>query len=136
MAKWSAFANTIKMTMGLRLSMADATTGSAKFNEAMAGGISSNSGNIRYNYLSEDSNDNPWQDRFETRKDYLLSDVFVNKLIGTGSNTVPEDPRLMMNAETATTSATFIGAPYWFSNSATDNYSFITSNIIKKEMLL
>jgi len=43
MAKWSAFANTIKMTMGLRLSKADATTGSAKFNEAMAGGISSNS---------------------------------------------------------------------------------------------
>ena len=132
MAKWSAFANTIKMTMGLRLSNADATTGSAMFNQAMSGGIASNSGNISYNYLSEDSNDNPWQDRFETRKDYLLSDVFVNKLIGTGSNTAPEDPRLMMYAETSTTSATFVGAPYGFSNSATDNYSFITSNIINK----
>ena len=71
MTRWRTFANTIKMTMALRLSNADPTTGSAKFNEALSAGvISSNANNIQYTYLSEDTNDNPWQDRFETRKDY------------------------------------------------------------------
>ena len=130
MTKWKTFANTIKMVMGLRLSKADPTTGEAKFKEAMAGAISSNTENIQYTYLTEDSNDNPWQDRFESRKDYLLSDVFVDKLIGTGTSTLPEDPRLAKFAEPTTTTATFIGAPYGASNSTTANYSFITDNVI------
>lgn len=130
MTRWRTFANTIKMTMGLRLSKADPAKGRTVFNAAFSGSISSNTNNIQYNYLSEDTNDNPWQDRFESRKDYLMSDVFVDVLIGTGTNVAPEDPRLMMFAETATTSATYIGAPYGLSNSATDNYSFITNSII------
>lgn len=131
MTMWATFANTIKMTMALRLSKADAATGNAKFNQALSGAISSNSSNIQYTYLAEDSNDNPWQDRFETRRDYLVSDVFVNALIGTGTNTAPEDPRLPKMAELATTSTTYVGAPYGQSNSATDDYSFITNDIIK-----
>lgn len=132
MARWRSFANTIKMVMGLRLSKADATTGEAKFKQGMTGAISSNDQNVMYTYLSEDSNDNPWQDRFESRKDYLMSDVFVDKLIGTGTASLPEDPRLAKFAEPATTSGTFIGAPYGESNSATANYSFITDDIISK----
>ena len=131
MTQWRSFANTIKMVMALRLSKADPTTGSAKFKEALAAGvISSNANSIKYTYLSEDTNDNPWQDRFESRRDYLMSDVFVDVLIGTGSNTAPEDPRLMKFAEPATTSSTYVGAPYGKSNSATDDYSFITNDII------
>lgn len=132
MAMWATFANTIKMTMALRLSKADPSTGNSKFNQALSGAISSNSENIQYTYLTEDSNDNPWQDRFETRRDYLVSDVFVNALIGTGTNTAPEDPRLPKMAQLATTSATYVGAPYGQSNSATDDYSFITGDIINK----
>jgi hypothetical protein len=130
MTQWRTFANTIKMVMGLRLSKADPTTGRAKFNEARTGAISSNANNIQYTYLSEDTNDNPWQDRFESRKDYLLSNVFVNVLIGSGTNVAPEDPRLPKFAELATTSSTYRGAPYGISNSATANYSFITDDII------
>ena len=131
MTRWRTFANTIKMTMALRLSNADPTTGSAKFNEALSAGvISSNANNIQYTYLSEDTNDNPWQDRFETRKDYLMSDVFVNALIGTGTNTAPEDPRLPQYAELSTTGGVYVGAPYGKSNSATADYSFITDDII------
>jgi hypothetical protein len=132
MTQWRTFANTIKTVMGLRLSKADPTTGRAVFNAGRAGAISSNANNIQYTYLSEDTNDNPWQDRFESRRDYLLSDVFVNVLIGSGTNTAPEDPRLAMFSELATTSATYIGAPYGISNSATDDYSFMTDNIINK----
>ena len=94
MTQWRTFANTIKMVMGLRLSKANPTTGASMFNQGMTGAISSNANNIQYTYLTEDSNDNPWQDRFETRKDYLMSDVFVDYLVGTGTNTAPEDPRL------------------------------------------
>ncbi len=132
MTKWRTFANTIKLSMGLRLSKADPTKGEAVFKEAMNGAISDNVDNIQYTYLSEDSNDNPWQDRFESRKDYLMSDVFVDVLVGTGTNTAPEDPRLPKFSELATTSATYVGAPYGISNSATANYSFMTNNIINK----
>jgi hypothetical protein len=130
MTQWRTFGNTIKTVMGLRLSNADPATGRTVFNAAMSGAISSNANNIQYTYLSEDTNDNPWQDRFESRRDYLMSDVFVDVLIGSGTNVAPEDPRLMEFAEPATTSATYVGAPYGLSNSATDDYSFITNNII------
>ena len=46
----------------------------------VTGAIGSVSENIEYPYLSEDTNDNPWQDRFETREDYALSDIFVAHL--------------------------------------------------------
>ncbi|UAM98481.1 SusD/RagB family nutrient-binding outer membrane lipoprotein [Polaribacter litorisediminis] len=130
MTQWRTFGNTIKTVMGLRLSNADPATGRTVFNAAMSGAISSNANNIQYTYLTEDTNDNPWQDRFESRRDYLMSDVFVNVLIGSGTNVAPEDPRLMAFAEPATTSGTYVGAPYGLSNSATDDYSFITNNII------
>lgn len=131
MDMWAKFANTIKMTMALRLAKADPTTGAAKFNEALGNAISSNAENIKYQYLSEDTNDNPWQDRFETRRDYLVSDVFVNALIGSGTSTSPEDPRLEKMAEPSFNfTGEFRGAPYGISNSATDDYSFITNDII------
>jgi hypothetical protein len=134
MTRWRTFANTIKMVMALRLSNADAATGRSKFNEALSGAISSNSDNIQYTFLSEDTNDNPWQDHFvdEGRKDYLLSDTFVDKLIGSGTNTDPEDPRLPKYAQVSETSSVYVGAPYGQSNSATANYSFITNNIINQ----
>ena len=133
MTKWRTFANTIKMVMALRLSKADPATGRTKFNEALnAGVISSNANNLFYTYLTEDTNDNPWQDRFESRRDYLMSDTFVDKLIGTGTNTAPEDPRLPKFAELSTTGGVYVGAPYGASNSATDDFSFITNNIINK----
>lgn len=133
MTKWRTFANTIKMVMALRLSKADPATGRTKFNEALSAGvISSNANNLQYTYLTEDTNDNPWQDRFESRRDYLMSDVFVDALIGSGTNTAPEDPRLPKMAELSTNGAVYVGAPYGLSNSATDDYSFITDDIINK----
>ena len=132
MDMWRTFANTIKLTMALRLSNADPAKGRAKFNEAWSGAISSNSENLKYTYLLEDTNDNPWQDRFETRRDYMVSDVLVNHMIGSGDSTNPEDPRLPKYAEPAFNSGTFVGAFYGTDNSATDDYSFITHDIIYK----
>ncbi|MCG1035707.1 SusD/RagB family nutrient-binding outer membrane lipoprotein [Polaribacter sargassicola] len=130
MTKWSTFGNTMKMVMALTLSNADATTGQTAFNEAISGAISSNSENLVYPFLDDDLNDNAWQDRFETRVDYLLSDTFVNALIGTGTNLAPEDPRLEKMGEPALNTGVYTGAPYGAQNTALAEYSYITSDII------
>lgn len=133
MNSWRTFANTIKLIMAMRLSNADPTMGQQKFNEALdAGVISSNDENVKYNYLTDNNNDNPWQDRFETRRDYLVSKIFVDALIGTGTNTTPEDPRLPKMAELAESSFTYEGAPYGTPNTNVTDYSNPTSNIIFK----
>jgi hypothetical protein len=132
MTQWAKFANTLKMTMALKLSKADATKGAAKFLESYTKGISSVSGNLQYTYLTENANDNPWQDRFESRRDYLMSDTFVNKMIGTGTSSAPQDPRLAKMADVSNNTLTYVGAPYGASNSTVDNYSWITKNIIFK----
>ena len=133
MSRWEMFGQTLKMVMGLRLSAADPALGEQVFNKALGNAISSNAENFYYPYIVDENNDNPWEDRFETRRDYLVSDVFVNALIGDGSNTDPEDPRLPQMAEPAFNSGTFVGAPYGEVNSATDDYSFITADIIDNQ---
>lgn len=132
MATWTKFANTLKMTMALKLSKADAAKGTSKFLESYNKGVNAVSENLQYTYLTEDANDNPWQDRFESRRDYLLSDTFVTAMIGSGTDTAPQDPRLPMMGELTTNTQNYVGAPYGASNSTVDNYSFITSDIIFK----
>ena len=68
MNSWRRFANTLKMTMALRISDVDPSTAQSKFTEAVNGGVlSSTSQNVHYPYLTADAHDNPWQDRFDTR---------------------------------------------------------------------
>lgn len=131
--RWEDFGHTLKLIMGLRLSNAAPSMGMDKFNEALGNAISSNAGNFIYPYLPEESNDNPWEDRFETRIDYLVSDTFVDPLIGSGTATAPEDPRLWEMAQPALTSGEFVGAPYGEQNSDTDAFSFITDDIINTQ---
>ncbi|WP_299162375.1 SusD/RagB family nutrient-binding outer membrane lipoprotein [uncultured Tenacibaculum sp.] len=138
MARWKQFGNTLKAVMALRLSKRDVELGGyakTKFNEAISGAIQQSSDNIYYTFLSDDNNDNPWQDAFETRKDYLMSDVIVNYMIGTGSDTAPQDPRLAKYSDPATSASAgsgtrFIGADYGSGNDLVDNFSFITKDII------
>lgn len=88
-AKWKKFGNTMKMVMALRLSDVDPATAQSKFLEAVSGGVlGSNADNIHYPYTTADNNDNPWQDRFQTRDDYASSDTMVEALIA------KSDPRL------------------------------------------
>ena len=59
----------------------DPGTAQAKFKEAIAGGVlGSNADNIHYPYTASDDNDNPWQDRFQSREDFATSDVMVDHL--------------------------------------------------------
>ena len=65
MNKWKMFANTLKMTMALRISDANASLAKTKFEEAVSGGVvTSNSDNILFTFGTDDGSDNPWEDRF------------------------------------------------------------------------
>jgi len=64
MAHWRKFANTLKMVMALRISQRNSGVAQTKFIEAHNAGVIGAGENIHYPYLTEDNNDNPWQDRF------------------------------------------------------------------------
>jgi len=88
-AKWRQFGNTMKMVMALRMADADPAMAEAKFKEAVSGGVlGSNADNVHYPYTTSDDNDNPWQDRFQSREDFAASDVMVDHLFANS------DPRL------------------------------------------
>jgi len=126
MSQWSKFANTLKLRMALRIADVDETTARAKFNEALPGAIGSVAENINYPYLSEDTNDNPWQDRFETREDFALSKLFVNHL------SAKNDPRLSEFGELPASGGNYTGVPYGVEapNVLQAEVSFIDSDII------
>lgn len=139
MADWKRFANSLKMTMALRLAKKYPVAGgfaAVKFNEAMnAGTISSNAQNLSLPYIADEAYDNPWEDRFETRTDYLLSEPFVNLLIGTGTNVAPQDLRLTKFAEKSVNGAVYKGGlTSALGNLTPANYSFITNTIIKNKL--
>jgi hypothetical protein len=135
MNRWKQFGNTLKTIMALRLSKRDGELGGyakTKFNEAIGGAIKSSSDNIHYTFLSDDNNDNLWQDRFvdEGRTDWLMSDVIVDYMIGSGTNTAPQDPRLHKYANPLVGTNKYVGADYGVGNDLIANYSLITTDII------
>ncbi|WP_315821130.1 SusD/RagB family nutrient-binding outer membrane lipoprotein [Paraflavitalea speifideaquila] len=105
---WKQWAASIRMTMALRLSKADAATGKAEFAAALADGVLENNNHtIFYKYLSDANNQNPWYNNYVVGKryDYAISTTMVNKLKALN------DPRLAKFADT-TASGTYAGMPY------------------------
>lgn len=134
MARWDQFANTLKVIMALRLSKRNADLSDlprTKFNEAIGKAIKSSSDDIFYTHLSDDNNDNPWQDRYEDsgRVDWLLSNVLVDYMVGTGTASAPQDPRLAKYGEPKNGSTDFVGATYGSGNDKVNDYSWPSKNI-------
>lgn len=128
MRHWKKFANTMKLVMAMRVSNANQSLGQQKLTEAYNAGVIGRGEDMHYPYLTEDTNDNPWQDRFQTREDYAVSDVFVDFL------TNHNDPRIASYAELPLSDATgtYVGCPYGVANPNVlqSDISFITSDII------
>ncbi|GGD60501.1 hypothetical protein GCM10011514_25550 [Emticicia aquatilis] len=106
--RWKKFANSLRLIMALRLSKADPTKGKAEFLAAMADGpLTSNADNVKYTYLSEANNEHPLYNNYITtnRKDYAVSDVFVNYLLKTN------DPRISAIAD-RNINLKYVGVPY------------------------
>lgn len=129
LVKWKKFANTMKLIMAMRVSNINPSLGKEKLLEALDSGVILGSDeNLHYPYLTEDTNDNPWQDRFQTREDYAVSNVFIDFL---NEN---NDPRISAFAELpqSDSSGTYVGCPYGVANPniLQSDMSFITSDII------
>jgi hypothetical protein len=106
--KWKKFANSLRMIMALRLSKVDPSKGKAEFTAAMADGpLASNVDNVKYSYLAESNNEHPLYNNYITgnRKDYAVSNVFINNLI------VNNDPRLPAMAD-KNINLKYAGVPY------------------------
>lgn len=134
MGKWATFGNTLKMVMALRMSDADVATAKTKFEQAVASGklITSNASNIRFTYGSDDGSDNPWQDRFESREDYVMSETMIGFL------NAKADPRKTKYAKPAQNGAVaannfdaYAGAPNGKVNGNTKDFAFITNTVIE-----
>ncbi|WP_197428249.1 SusD/RagB family nutrient-binding outer membrane lipoprotein [Phnomibacter ginsenosidimutans] len=97
MAAWKRFANTLRMSMALRLSKVDAAKGKTEYAAALAAGvITSNSQNISYKFLSTDPNNyNPWYNNYNVsnRNDYAISKTLTDYM------EPKADPRLPIYGE-------------------------------------
>ncbi len=97
MAAWKRFANTLRMVMGLRLSVKDAVKGKAEYAAALtAGVITSSSQNISYTFVTGDPNNyNPWYNNYSVsnRNDYAISKTLTDYM------EPKADPRLPIYGE-------------------------------------
>lgn len=138
MDRWHLFANSLKMTMAIRISHVNPSLAKTKFEEVINSGvyIDTNAENIEFNYGSDDASDSPWEDRFQTREDYIASEAMVEALRGN------LDPRLFKffdPSRDGTTDipnfpgdidAAYVGAEDGKVNGNVPDYSFPTSTII------
>ena len=129
MDKWATFGNTLKMTMALRISDADAATAKTKFEQAVASGklITSNSQNLRFTYGSDETSDNPWEDRFFSREDYLMSVTMMGFL---NAKTDPRKFKYTKPAQNSAVPDVYAGAPNGKVNGNTKDFAFITDTVI------
>jgi len=127
MDQWKVFGNTLKMVMALRISDADAATAKTKFEQAVASGrlITSNSANLVFTFGSDDNSDNQWEDRYESREDYVMSETFMNALSG------KTDPRMEKYSDPATGTGLYTGAENGKVNGNTPDYAFPTATVIQ-----
>lgn len=122
-AKWKKFANSLRLIAALRLSKVKPDLGKKEFQAALDEGvITSAADNVQYKFLSESNNENPLYANYvvSNRKDYALSDVFVNYLKKTS------DPRLPFLAA-KNISGEYVGVPYAIGGAKAQDLSLISS---------
>lgn len=111
MGAWKKFANTLRMTMALRLSKVDAAKGKAEFLAAMnaSGGVlASNGDNINFEFLNDPNYFNPWYSNYtiSNRNDYAISTRLADYMLDNG------DKRIAVYAEKLSGSTPYVGLEY------------------------
>ena len=112
MSGWVVMANTLKMRIALRMADVDPSTAASVFNAAYNSGVIGQGGDLHYPYLTSDAFDNPWQDRFQTRYDFVVSKLLIDYLKSTG------DPRLpyMADGTPISNGSEYVGLEYGLEN--------------------
>lgn len=120
-AKWKKFANSLRLIAALRLSKVKPDLGKKEFQAALEDGVMSSAAeNVQYKFLPESNNENPVYTNYivSNRKDYALSDVFVNYLQKIS------DPRLPFLAA-KNISGEYVGVPYALGGKKAQDVSLI-----------
>lgn len=134
MEQWARFANTLRMTMALRLSDVAPSVAETEFAAAYNGGVLEE--DLAYPYLNETNNQNPWYERFITRTDYAVSEPLVDYMKEL------QDPRLPAYADPAVDLISeegydvFKGMPYGIEAAGdieNSSISFMSSDIIANQ---
>lgn len=120
-AKWKKFANSLRLIAALRLSKVNPELGKKELQAALADGVmTSANDNVQYQFLSDSNNENPLYTNYvvSNRKDYALSDVFVNYLKKVS------DPRLPFLAA-KNISGEYVGVSYAVGGAKAQDLSLI-----------
>ena len=106
MGEWKRFANSLRATMALRLSKVDAAKGRTEFADAVSGGLLS--ADLKFTYLGEATNQNPYYDHYfvQKRDDYAVSTTLMNYMKPLN------DPRIAAYADKTVKTDTYEGMPY------------------------
>ncbi|HKK44608.1 MAG TPA: SusD/RagB family nutrient-binding outer membrane lipoprotein, partial [Balneolaceae bacterium] len=116
MGMWTKFANTLRARIALRMSEVDPSTAETEFKAAYNDGLITE--DVMYPYLSDDNNDNPWQDRFQTRTDYAITKFMADTMKSLGDQRVLKyaDPAEDLdNGDGVTQMNEIVGMPYGLS---------------------
>ncbi|WP_158859859.1 SusD/RagB family nutrient-binding outer membrane lipoprotein [Lunatibacter salilacus] len=108
MERWAQFANSLRLTLALRMSEVEPQVAQTEFAAAYQAGILE--ADLLYPYLPETNNQNPWYARFITRVDYVASNTMVDFMEPLN------DPRLGVYSDPAAETGTIVGMPYGISN--------------------
>ncbi|MFD2743793.1 MULTISPECIES: SusD/RagB family nutrient-binding outer membrane lipoprotein [Sphingobacterium] len=117
---WAKWANTLRMAAALHIRNVNPEKARAEFIAAHeAGGISSNSENAVFRYLSDANNQSPLFTNYvaTNRVDYAVSEYLINQLI------LYQDPRLPIYALPAINTGDFVGMPYGLPTEETSAYN-------------
>ncbi len=106
MNRWIRFANSLRMVLALRLSEVDPASAQAEFITAWEAGVIGDGEDIKYPFLAETQNQNPWFSYFITRTDFAISETLVNYMKPLN------DPRLVVYADPAPNYGEVMGMPY------------------------
>ena len=101
MDKWMRFGNSLRLRAFMHLSNVDPAKAEAGVAEMLSKPlISSQDENAAINYSTNSGNRNPVYSRLAGREnDFRISESVASRMIGTGTNTDPQDPRLTVFAQ-------------------------------------
>jgi hypothetical protein len=139
MDMWRKFGNTILMNMALRMSEANPTLAETEFNAAVTAGVFES--DVFYQHLALEAYDNPWEDRFLTRRDYCVALPLVEKMqtvANGGMLDVSMDPRLPVYADPAENGGEYVGMPFGLSEAeagaiSNSDVSFLGESLRQQE---
>lgn len=117
--KWAKFANSLRLRFSTRIKDKNQALYQEHFQDALSKGVfTSNADNAAFKYSATSPNEAPLYRATVTanRKDFAISNIFVDLLQGKNTILPVSDPRLPIYALPATATNTYVGLPYGLAN--------------------